>query len=139
MLCEAAAYYKAQGKTLWDVLEELYRTHGYILDDVTAVILTGADGAKKMQEMMKALREAPPMSVGGIAVARVEDYLTPEMQSQGFGKSDTLRFVMADGSFVAVRPSGTEPKCKYYYCVCGREKSDAARKLALLREAFGHK
>ena len=121
------------------MLEELYHTHGYILDAVTSLVLTGADGAKKMQEMMKALREAPPTAAGGIAVARFEDYLTPEMQAQGFGKSDTLRFVLEDGSFVAVRPSGTEPKCKYYYCVCGRDEEDAVRKHALLREAFEHK
>ena len=136
MLCEAAAYYKAQGKTLWDVLEELYRTHGYFLDAVTALTLTGADGAEKMREMMADLRKAPPTEAGGIAVARVEDYLTPEMQTKGFGKSNALRFVMADGSWVAVRPSGTEPKCKYYYCVVGADEQDAARKHTLLRATF---
>ena len=136
MLCEAAAYYKAQGKSLWDVLEELYRTHGYFLDAVTALTLTGADGAEKMRKMMADLRQAPPTKAGEISVACFEDYLTPEMQQKGFGKSDALRFVMEDGSWVAVRPSGTEPKCKYYYCVCGKTHTDAARKHALLRETF---
>ena len=136
MLCEAAAYYKKQGKTLWDVLEELYRTHGYFFDAVTALTLTGAEGAKKMRQMMADLRNAPPAAAGEIAVSHVEDYLSPAMQAQGFGCSDMLRFVMADGSWVAVRPSGTEPKCKYYYCVRGGTHADAARKHALLREAF---
>ncbi len=136
MLCEAAAYYKAQGKSLWDVLEELYRTHGYFLDAVTALTLTGADGATKIKQMLEDLRNAPPAEAGGIAVLCVEDYLTPEMQAKGFGRSDALRFVLADGSWVAVRPSGTEPKCKYYYCVRGTDEADAKRKHALLRATF---
>ena len=136
MLCEAAAYYKAQGKSLWDVLEDCYRAHGYFLDAVTALTLTGAEGAAKMKQMLEDLRKAPPAEAAGIAVERVEDYLTPEMKAQGFDKSNVLRFVLADGSWVAVRPSGTEPKCKYYYCVCGANESDAREKHALLRNAF---
>ena len=136
MLCEAAAYYKAQGKSLWDVLEDCYRAHGYFLDAVTALTLTGAEGAAKMKQMLEDLRKAPPVEAAGIAVERVEDYLTPEMKAQGFDKSNVLRFVLADGSWVAVRPSGTEPKCKYYYCVCGANESDAREKHALLRNAF---
>lgn len=136
MLCEAAAYYKQKGMTLWDVLEELYRTHGYFLDAVTALTLAGADGAKRMQKMMVDLRQAPPAKAGEIAVAYFEDYLSPEMQAKGFGKSDALRFVLTDGSWVAVRPSGTEPKCKYYYCVRGTDEADAQSKHALLRATF---
>ena len=136
LLCEAAAYYKAEGKTLWDVLEELYRTHGYFLDGVTALTLTGAEGAAKIGQMLENLRNAPPTEAGGVPVLQVEDYLSPEMQAKGFARSNVLRFVLADGSWVAVRPSGTEPKCKYYYCVVGHDEQDAARKHALLREVF---
>ena len=136
MLCEAAAYYKAQGKSLWDVLEELYRTHGYFLDAVTALTLAGADGAQKIRQLMADLRSAPPTFAGEMPVARVEDYLSPSMRALGFGASDALRFVMLDGSWVAVRPSGTEPKCKYYYCVRGKDEEDAAAKHAQLRATF---
>jgi phosphoglucomutase len=136
MLCEAAAYYKAQGKTLWDVLEELYRSHGYFLDTVSALTLAGAEGAERMRQMLEELRNAPPATPGGIAVLRVEDYLTPEMQERGFAKSNVLRFVLADGSFVAVRPSGTEPKCKYYYCVCAENEKSAREKQARLQAAL---
>ena len=136
MLCEAAAYYKAQGQSLWDVLTELYRTHGYFLDAVTALTLEGADGAARMGQMLQDLRNASPTEAAGIAVAEVEDYLSPEMQEKGFVASNVLRFVLADGSWVAVRPSGTEPKCKYYYCVCGTDEAGARAKHALLRAVF---
>ena len=110
--------------------------HGYFLDAVTALTLTGADGAQKMRKMMADLRQNPPTKAGEIAVVSFEDYLAPEMQQKGFGKSNALRFVMEDGSWVAVRPSGTEPKCKYYYCVCGADEADAQNKHALLRATF---
>ncbi|MBO7341849.1 MAG: phospho-sugar mutase, partial [Clostridia bacterium] len=136
MLCEAAAYYKSKGQSLWDVLDELYRTHGYFLDAVTAQTLTGADGAEKIRATLTALRNDPPAKAGDMAVVRVEDYLSPEMREQGFGSSNMLRFLLDDGSWVAVRPSGTEPKCKYYYCVRGRDAADAKRKHAQLRASF---
>ena len=136
MLCEAAAYYKAKGQSLWDVLDELYRTHGYFLDAVTAQTLTGADGAEKIRATLTALRNDPPTRAGDMAVVRVEDYLSPEMRERGFGSSNMLRFLMEDGSWVAVRPSGTEPKCKYYYCVRGRDEADAKRKHTQLRACF---
>ena len=136
LLCEAAAYYKQKGLTLWDVLEQLYRTHGYFLDGITALTLAGAEGAEKIKQTLASLRKTPPTEAGGIAVLRVEDYLSPEMQAKGFARSNVLRFLLADGSWVAVRPSGTEPKCKYYYCVVGRDEQDASAKHALLRAAF---
>ncbi len=136
MLCEAAAYYKAQGKSLWDVLQECYAQHGYFLDTVISVVHTGAEGAQRIAALVEKLRQNPPAKAGELAVAQVEDYQSEEMRALGFPPSNVLRFLMADGSWVAVRPSGTEPKCKYYYCVIGETPEAANAKLAVMRETF---
>lgn len=128
MLCEAAAYYKAQGKTLVDVLNDLYREHGYYLDTQTNVVHKGAAGVSKIAALLENLRKNPPRRIGEIEVVRVEDYLEESMCREGFPKSNVLRYLLSDGSFVAVRPSGTEPKCKYYYCVVGESKEQAQEK-----------
>lgn len=136
MLCEAAAYYKTLGKTLWDVLEDLYAEFGYYLDAQTSVTHKGSAGAKKIAALMENLRNNPPAEVEGVAVVAVEDYLSEHMQAKGFPVSNVLRYLLADGSWVAVRPSGTEPKCKYYYCVTGADREEAVRKHQALRRAF---
>lgn len=136
MLCEAAAYYKQQGKTLLDVLEDCYAAYGYFEDAITAVVHEGVEGAAKIAAMVEKLRVDPPAKAGQLRVAAVEDYLGDAMQQKGFPPSNMLRFVMEDGSFVAVRPSGTEPKCKYYYCVYGPSREQAAEKLCVMRETF---
>ena len=136
MLCEAAAYYKTQGKSLWDVLDELYAEHGYFHDAQTSVEHKGAAGVQKIAALLEGLRKNPPKVAAGVAVTAVEDYLTEEMISKGFPKSNVLRYSLADGSWVAVRPSGTEPKCKYYYCVAGKNREDAMAKHAEMRKAF---
>ena len=136
MLCEAAAYYKEQGKTLCDVLSELYAEHGYFLDAQTNVMHKGAAGAAKIAALLENARKNPPREVDGVALAEVEDYLSEQMQQQGFPPSNLLRFLFADGSWVAIRPSGTEPKCKYYYCVTAPDRERAQVKHAALRKAF---
>ncbi len=136
MLCEAAAYYKEQGRTLLDVLDSLYAAHGYFLDAQTSVVKKGEDGAAAIAALLENLRKNPPQEADGVAVTAVEDYLAPEMQAAGFPPSNVLRFLLADGSWVAVRPSGTEPKCKYYYCVVGSGKADAEKKHAAMRAVF---
>ena len=136
MLCEAAAYYKAQGKTLCDVLNDLYCEHGYYLDAQTNVVHKGAAGVSKIAALLETLRRDPPRAIGDITVVAVEDYLSEAMCRAGFPKSNVLRYLLSDGSFVAVRPSGTEPKCKYYYCVTGKTEAEAAVKHATLRAVF---
>lgn len=136
MLCEAAAYYKAQGKTLCDVLAEIYAEHGYFLDAQTNVVHKGAAGVEKIAALLEDLRRDPPREVNGLLVTKTEDYLAPEMLAAGFPASNVLRYVLSDGSFVAVRPSGTEPKCKYYYCVVGKDEAAAKEKHAALRAVF---
>ncbi|MBP3397110.1 MAG: phospho-sugar mutase [Clostridia bacterium] len=136
MLCEAAAYYKAKGKTLLDVLEGLYAEHGFYLDAITNAVHKGAAGVEKIKALLEALRNDPPKEAGGIDVTGVEDYLSADMTAKGFPPSNVLRYTFADGSWLAVRPSGTEPKCKYYYCVVGKDRTEAAAKHAAMKAAF---
>ena len=138
MLCEAAAYYKTLGKSLWDVLEELYGEFGFYLDAQVSVTHKGSAGAKKIAALMDQARNDPPKEVNGVAVIEVEDYLSDHMISKGFPASNVLRFLFEDNSWVAIRPSGTEPKCKYYYCVTGEDKTAAKAKFSALRKAFGN-
>ena len=134
MFCEAADYFKAQGKTLIDVLNELFDRHGFYLDTQSSAAFKGADGIAKMNALLDELRKNPPAEAAGVKVEAVEDYLLNP--PEGFVPSNVLRFILADGSFVAVRPSGTEPKCKVYYCVRGEDKADAEAKLASFKEVF---
>ena len=136
MLCEAAAYYKKQGKTLLDVLGDLYREHGFFLDTQGSIFHKGAAGVAKIAALLEGLRREPPREVAGLTVVKTEDYLASEMQREGFPPANVLRYLFDDGSFVAVRPSGTEPKCKYYYCVSAGDRAAAEEKLAGLRAFF---
>lgn len=133
MFCEAADYYKKQGKTLIDVLSLIFSKYGYFLDSLTSVTLKGEDGAKKIAGILENLRNNPIRQVGGVAVSKITDYNNPP---EGFIKSNVLHYEFADSSFVAVRPSGTEPKCKFYYCVCAKDKSLAEEKLKLYKSKF---
>lgn len=136
MLCEAAAYYKRASMTLCDVLDNIHSRYGYYLDSQTNIFFRGLDGKEKIAALTSSLRASAPSEVAGIKVKVVEDYLSPEMQQAGFPSADVLRYLFADGSWVAVRPSGTEPKCKFYYCVTAPDKAQAETKLAALKEAF---
>ncbi len=136
MLCEAAAYYKNYGLSLIDILESIYEKHGYFLDSQSNFYFPGLDGKAKIAALTAGLRAESPSEVGGVKVIRVEDYLSEEMQAEGFPESDVLRFIFEDGCWVAVRPSGTEPKCKFYYCVCASDKETAEKKHEELKKAF---
>lgn len=136
MLCEAAAYYHTMGKTLIDILGELYKKHGFYLDALDNFGFKGIDGADKINALVNGLRNDPPTSAAGVAVVKTEDYESDEMSALGFPKSNVLRFILEDGSWVAVRPSGTEPKCKFYFSVRGADKAQAEAKLPKIKEAF---
>ncbi|MBR5782630.1 MAG: phospho-sugar mutase [Clostridia bacterium] len=127
MLCEAADYYKKQGKTLLDVLNEIYDRYGVYTDHLSSVTLKGESGAERIAAIMADLRAHPVKEIAGLRIREIIDFKEPP---QGFPVSDVLLYRFENGSFVAVRPSGTEPKCKFYYCVCG-EGLDA------LKEYFG--
>ncbi|CAI6081189.1 Phosphoglucomutase [Paenibacillus sp. JJ-100] len=122
LIAEAAAYYKNQGKTLYDVLQELYGQFGYFLEKLESRTLKGKDGVAQIQAKMTDWRSNPPKEVAGIAVQDVLDY---SLGLDGLPKENVLKFILADGSWFCLRPSGTEPKIKVYFAVRG-ESLDVA-------------
>jgi len=131
LICEMAAYYKAQGKTLVDRMQELYAAHGYFFDKLESFTFEGAQGMQHMKEMMSILREKAPASLGGVVVDKVADYLN-SMEKHGedekridLPKSDVMGYKLEDGSSVIVRPSGTEPKIKVYYSLRCQDEAQA--------------
>lgn len=136
MLCEAAAYYNEQGKTLLDVLDEIYAKHGFYLDALDNFMFKGVDGPDKIATLVNGLRNDPPSLAGEVAVSEMEDYTSEKMLSLGFPKSNVLRFLLEDGSWVAVRPSGTEPKCKFYFSVRAKDLESAKEKLEIMKKTF---
>lgn len=132
LICEMAAYQKAQGKTLLQRLEELYQQHGYYKDAVDSFTLPGADGQERIADIMTELRAEQASEIGGLAVAEVKDYANG---IDGLPKANVLKYFFADGGWMAVRPSGTEPKIKFYYSVKGETMKAAEEKVAALQEA----
>lgn len=132
-LCEAAAYYMTQGKTLWDAMTDMYEKYGYYLDKVKALEFAGLDGAEKIQNMLKSLRENPPKEIGGLKVLKSRDYqndtitdlTTGETVPTGLPSSNVLYYELENNAWLCVRPSGTEPKIKFYYGVKGSSMEDA--------------
>ncbi len=131
-LCEAAAYYKTQGKTLWDAMVDLYEKHGYYKDDIQSITLKGIEGLEKIQNIMELLRKEPPAKIGDYKVTAAKDYKTG---INGLPKSNVLYYELTDDSWVCVRPSGTEPKVKFYYGIKGTSLADADAKSADLGKA----
>lgn len=136
MLCEAAAYYHEQNKSLLDVLDELYAKHGFYLDALDNFAFKGIDGGDKIKALVDGLRNDPPKSAAGVSVVEMEDYESDAMSALGFPKSNVLRFILEDGSWVAVRPSGTEPKCKFYFSVRAKDRTEAENKLPEFKKTF---
>ena len=143
MLAEACAFYKEQGKDLVDVLNSLYDRHGTYEESQVALSLAGEAGAKRIKEILATLRKDAPTEIGGTKVVRSEDYKECVIKEgdtvtelTGFTKSDVLKYYLEDGSWIAVRPSGTEPKCKFYYCIKGASKEDAHNKTVHFQKAM---
>ena len=133
MFCEAADYYKKQGKTLIDVLDEIFAKYGYFDDSLVSLTRTGEEGAKEIAAILEKLRAAPVADVGGMKLTERVDFLTPP---EGFIPSNVLLYRFDCGSFAAVRPSGTEPKCKFYFSVCGKNRAETEAKRAALKAYF---
>lgn len=141
-LCEAAAYYKSQGKTLWDAMIDMYEKYGYYKDDIKSITLKGIEGLAKIQEILETLRNDPPAQIGDYKVLSARDYKkdtiknmeTGEVSPTGLPNSNVLYYDLNDDAWLCVRPSGTEPKVKFYYGVKGISLEDADRKSAALGE-----
>lgn len=131
-LCEAAAFYKGKGMTLWDAMIEMYERYGYYREDVVSITLKGIEGAAKIKETMENLRNAAPSEIGGYPVLDVRDYKkkvitdskSGETKPTGLPESDVLYYDLPENSWVCVRPSGTEPKIKVYFGI----KADSLEK-----------
>ena len=142
-LCEAAAYYKTQGKTLWDAMIEMYEQFGYYKDDIKAVTMKGIEGLQKIQDIMNSLRQNPPAEFAGHKVVAVRDYKadtiknleTGEVTPTGLPNSNVLYYELTNDAWVCVRPSGTEPKVKFYYGVKGTSLAEADEKSAVMGKA----
>ncbi|MED1112070.1 phospho-sugar mutase [Bacillus paramycoides] len=140
--CEVAAYYKAQGKTLYDGLLEVFEKYGFFREDLVSLTLKGKDGAEQIQEMMATFRENPPKEVAGFTVVAVEDYKASIITTLQDGnkeeihlpKSNVLKYKLEDGSWFCLRPSGTEPKIKFYFGVQDDSLQNSEQKLLTIKE-----
>ncbi len=142
-LCEAAAWYHYHGSTLCDQMRKLYQTYGYYREGLCTVTRKGQDGARQIRDMMEAVRACVPEQIGGVKVTQFRDYRenlvldceTGEKTAAGLPESDVLYFEMEGGAWCCVRPSGTEPKIKFYIGVLGEDERDAGEKLERMTAA----
>lgn len=143
-LCEAACYYRAHGKTLWDAMEDIYKKYGYYKETQVSIVMEGAEGAEKIKEMMTNMRNTPVEKIGNSKVLVfkdiekdiVKDMQTGKISKTGLPKSNVLYYALENDSWCCVRPSGTEPKIKLYMGVKGTSDEDAASKLEELKNAM---
>ena len=141
-LCEVAAYCKKQGKTLWDMMLDLYEKYGYFKETQYTITLKGIDGSRQIAQIMDKLRENPPKAFGDLKVLKFRDYETDRIvdmetgaeTTTGLPKSNVLYFELPDDAWCCARPSGTEPKIKFYMGVKGTSLEDADKKVAKLTE-----
>lgn len=131
LICEAAAYYKSKGQTLYDVLNELYAQHGNYLEHLESRTLKGVDGVQQIAAIMEDWRSNPPVELAGIRVKQVQDYL-PGLN--GLPPENVLKYTLEDGSWFCLRPSGTEPKIKVYFAVRSSSQPEAKAAIAALTQ-----
>lgn len=144
MLCEVASWYKAKNMTLWDAMLQMYEKYGYYKEGLETMTLKGKDGAKQINDMMTKMRENPPKELAGLKVLAVRDYKedtrkdlsTGEVTKTGLPSSNVLYYELSNNSWCCVRPSGTEPKIKFYFGVVGENLQDGEAKLNALNRAM---
>lgn len=143
-LCEAAAYYKTKNMTLWDAMVAMYEKYGFYKDAVKSIGLSGIEGLAKIQSIMETFRNEPPTGFGDYKVLSARDYkmdtvkdmATGEIKPTGLPSSNVLYYDMNDNAWLCIRPSGTEPKIKFYYGIKGSSLEDAEAKSAALSDAL---
>ena len=137
LICEMTAFYKAKGMTLYDALLALWEKYGFCYEENVEIYMEGLDGAARMAALMDSLRKDPPKAFGGVAVEMIADYQTGiilekgESRSTGLPSSNVLYYRLCNGDVIIARPSGTEPKIKYYYMLIAKDPADAKAKIAL--------
>jgi len=142
-LCEAAAYYRTKNMTLWDAMIAMYEKYGYYLDSVESITMKGIEGLAKIQEIMTNLRDNPPSAIGKYTVQRTRDYKLDQIRDlksgavtpTGLPSSNVLYYELNNDAWVCVRPSGTEPKVKFYLGVKGSSMEDAKKEAKELGQA----
>lgn len=127
LICEMVTYHKSRGMTLYDALEDIWSRFGYYRDEMKPIVLKGKEGMEKISSIMNGLREEPLTEIAGVDVDTVEDYLLDE--ELNLPKSNVLKYKLTDGSWFAIRPSGTEPKLKIYFSVHGDDKEKVNRQM----------
>ena len=143
-LCEAASYYKSKGKTLWDAMHDIFEKYGYYKEGQVSITLEGAEGAKKIKEMMDKMRKTEISKIGDYKVLSIrdiennvkKDITTGEISETGLPKSNVLYYELENDNWCCIRPSGTEPKIKIYFGVKGTSNEDAKEKLEELKKAM---
>ena len=142
LICEMTAFYKAKGMTLSDALRAVWDKYGYCYESTTEIYLEGLDGAAKMAAMMDSLRNDPPKSIAGVPVKLIGDYLLETITENGvvsptgLPKSNVLYYRLTNNDVIVARPSGTEPKIKFYYLLLAKDEAEAVAKLAGYKDAF---
>ncbi len=139
LICEMTAFYRAKGMTLCDALAAIWEKYGYCYEENTEIYMEGLDGAARMSALMNSMRQTPPAEFGGVKVTLVADYLLEtvtengETRPTGLPRSNVLYYRLENGDVIVARPSGTEPKIKFYYLLSAQSECDANRKIALYR------
>ncbi|MDQ0214715.1 phosphoglucomutase [Oikeobacillus pervagus] len=144
LIVEACAFYKKQGKSLYDALQDVYEKFGYYREGLVSLTLKGLEGTKQIQTILSSLRKTPPKEIHHVKVKMIEDYLTGEKTNVTEGakevlslpKSNVLKYFLEDGSWVCIRPSGTEPKMKFYFGIIGESLEHSEEKITQLKESF---
>ena len=142
-VCEAVAYYKKQGLTLWNQMNKMYEKYGYYKEKQMAITLKGIEGAEEIKKMMENMRNNPAKEIAGLKVKSFGDYSKQEItyengnkKSTGLDKSNVLYFDLEKNAWVCVRPSGTEPKIKFYMGVCESSAENAEKQMQKLEQAI---